>query len=218
MKYVSLRLREPPDRRNDMHTFIVEMPGYEETALLAWHDTGPELDVFLFRVVGPVDPYREALAEPEFVRSFDLTPIDEDSFYAYVENEPREVDLEFQAAFADNRVLTVPPIVFDADGSTRARVVGESAVLEAVIEDIPEDIRVQVDEIGEYDAPWRGPDAAVTDRQRAALSAALAVGYYEVPRTGSVDEVADRLDCAASTASTHLRKAEQALVRAFLDG
>ena len=140
MKHVSLTLREPPERRNDMHTFIVETPGYEETALLAWNDSRPDLDVFLFRVVGPIEPYRDAIAEPAFVREYDLTPIDDDSFYAYVENEPRDVDVEFQAAFTDNRVLSVPPIVFDADGSTRARIVGESSALESVVADIPDEV------------------------------------------------------------------------------
>ncbi|QCC52190.1 helix-turn-helix domain-containing protein [Halapricum salinum] len=215
MKHVSLTLREPPERRNDMHTFIVETPGYEETALLAWNDSRPDLDVFLFRVVGPIEPYRDAIAEPAFVREYDLTPIDDDSFYAYVENEPRDVDVEFQAAFTDNRVLSVPPIVFDADGSTRARVVGESSALESVVADIPDDIDLTIEEIGEFDAPWRAP-ATLTDRQRETLEVAFDSGYYDLPRAGSIEQIADRLDVAPSTASNHLRKAERALVAQYL--
>ena len=215
MKYVSLTLREPPARRNDMHTFIVETPGYEETALLAWNDARPDLDVFLFRVVGPLEPYWEAIRRPEFVRAFDLTPIDDERFYAYVENEPRDVDVQFQSAFADNRVLTVPPVVFDADGSARMRVVGRSEQLETVVADVPDDIEVTIEEIGEFDVPWQAA-ASVTDRQREALQAAFDCGYYDVPSDGSVDAVADRLDVAPSTASTHLRKAERALVAQFL--
>lgn len=215
MKYVSLTLREPLARRNDMHTFIVETPGYEETALLAWNDTRPDFDVFLFRVVGPIDPYREAIGEPEFVRTADLTPIDDERFYAYVENEPRDVDVEFQAAVTDNRVLTVPPIVFDADGTTRLQIVGRSEPLQAVVADIPEDIDVTVEEIGEFDVPWQA-GAAVTDRQQEALQAAFDLGYYDVPRDGSIDAIAEGLGVAPSTASTHLRKAERALVAQFL--
>jgi len=215
MKHVSLTLREPPERRHDMHTFIVETPGYEETALLAWNGSRPDFDVFLFRVVGPIEPYREAISEPKFVRTADLTPIDDDSFYAYVENEPREVDVEFQAAFSDNRVLTVPPIVFDAGGPTRARVVGKSSALESVVADIPDDIDVTIEEIGEFDAPWQAP-APVTDRQRETLQAAFDCGYYDLPRRGSVETIAERLGVAPSTVSNHLRKAERALVAQFL--
>ncbi|MEF8826399.1 MAG: helix-turn-helix domain-containing protein [Halapricum sp.] len=38
----------------------------------------------------------------------------------------------------------------------------------------------------------------------------------DIPRTGTVEEIAERLECAASTASRHLRKAERALVTSFL--
>ncbi|MEF8826988.1 MAG: helix-turn-helix domain-containing protein [Halapricum sp.] len=216
MKYVALTLTEPPSRRNDMHMFIVETPGYEETALLAWNEARSDCDVFLFRVVGPIDPYRSAIETPNFIRSFDLTPIDDDAFYAYVEQTSRDVDREFQTAFTDNRVLAVPPVVFDADGTTKCKVVGESDALQTVLEDVPDDIDVRVDELGEYDTPWGGVAATLTDRQLTTLRTAFDVGYYDVPRTGTVEEVADRLECAASTASRHLGKAEQALVRSFL--
>jgi predicted DNA binding protein len=59
----------------------------------------------------------------------------------------------------------------------------------------------------------RQSPAALTDRQRAALDAAVEVGYYEVPREGSVADVAAALDCAHSTAGELLRKAEAAVVR-----
>jgi predicted DNA binding protein len=62
----------------------------------------------------------------------------------------------------------------------------------------------------------RTDPADVTDRQRAALAAGLAVGYYEVPRTGSVADVAAELDCATSTAGELLRRGEASLVSAFL--
>lgn len=217
MKYVSLTLQEPPGRRNDMHTFIVETPGYEETALLARNESQGDLDVFLFRVVGPIEPYRSAISDPEFVQAFDLTPIDDDTFYAYVEHERRAVDREFQAPFFGNRVLTVLPVVFDADGTTEMRVVGHGDELQAVVADIPDDIDVRIDEIGEYDAPRPRAPAGLTDRQRAAVEAAFEVGYYAVPRDGTVADVAKRLDCAESTASTHLRKAERALVAQFCE-
>lgn len=216
MKYVSLTLTRPPAQRNDMHTFIVETPGYEETALLRWNASRPGIDVFLFRVLGPIEPYREAIRQPSFVREFDLTPIDDDAFYAYVENEPRDVDESFQAPFLENHVLTVPPIVFDADGTTKLRVVGHSDTLQQVIAELPEHVDVTVDEIGEFDAPWAAPVASLTDRQRDALDAAFALGYYEVPREGTIDDVAEELDCAPSTASTHLRKAERELVASIV--
>lgn len=44
------------------------------------------------------------------------------------------------------------------------------------------------------------------------IQAALSLGYYEVPRTASHEDVAEELDCAPSTAAEHLRKAEATVI------
>ncbi len=55
-------------------------------------------------------------------------------------------------------------------------------------------------------------------RQRAAVRAAVDLGYYDQPRRATHGDVAERLGCAASTASEYLRKAEAKLVRAAMVG
>jgi hypothetical protein len=212
VKYLSLTLREPPERRNPMHTFVADREAYERATLLAWNTPVVGLDVLLFRVSGPTDAYRDALADARFVEAFDVTRIDDDRFYAYVEHRTREADRDFREAILAKHLLVVPPITFEGTGTTRLRVVGRPADLEAVLDDVPEETSVTVRAIGEYDAPRSRVDPSLTDRQREAITAASEVGYYDVPRTGSVAEVADRLGCAESTASNHLRKAEARLV------
>lgn len=68
--------------------------------------------------------------------------------------------------------------------------------------------------VGPYD---RGVGRTLTDRQREAVTAAWSAGYYEVPREAGIDEVAGRLDCAVSTASDLLRRAELRMVANTLD-
>lgn len=216
MKYLYVTLREPPDERNPMHAFVVEHPEFERTELVAWNTVRPDFDVFLFRVVGPVAPYQEALESTDFVASYDLTSIDDESFYAYVEHETRPADLEFRAPLFEKRLLAVPPVVFDGNGEIRLRLVGRPDDLERFVADLPDDIETTVEGIGEYDAGRTGFESVLTDRQSEALDVAFDVGYYEVPRTGSVADVADELDCAESTAATHLRKAESRIVSRFL--
>ncbi len=45
-------------------------------------------------------------------------------------------------------------------------------------------------------------------RQREAARVALAVGYFDTPRGATIEDVANELDCATSTAAEHLQKAE----------
>lgn len=56
-----------------------------------------------------------------------------------------------------------------------------------------------------------------TERQRAAGDTALRLGYYEVPRDGTLDDVAEALGCAESTASVLLRRAERDMRSRILD-
>lgn len=204
-------MQEPPDWRNPMHTFITEVEGFEQAALLIWNFSRSELDVLLFRVAGPIEPYRDAIEDAQFVIDYDLTPIDDDSFYAYVEHETRDIDRQLRNSFEGKHVVLVPPVVYHADGTTRLRVVGRSDALQGVIEEVPEAIDITVDSIGEYRGPSRGT-LDLTGRQREVAQTAVEMGYYDVPRDASVADVAARLDCAASTVSDHLRKAERAVM------
>jgi len=204
-------MREPSDWRNPMHTFIAETPGFERAELLIWNFSRDALDVLLFRVVGPIEPYREAIEDAQFVTDHDLTPIDDDSFYAYVEHETRKMDRQLRDSFDGKHVVLVPPVVYHADGTTRLRIVGRPEALERVIDELPDAIDVTVESIGEYRGPSRGA-LDLTDRQREVARTAVEMGYYDVPRDASVSDVAAQLDCAASTISDHLRKAERAVM------
>nr|WP_272904722.1 helix-turn-helix domain-containing protein [Halobacterium sp. TGN-42-S1] len=52
----------------------------------------------------------------------------------------------------------------------------------------------------------------MTDRQRDVVAVAVDLGYYEVPRTATLDDVAAEVGVASSTVSDHLRKAESAVM------
>ena len=112
-------------------------------------------------------------------------------------------------------MIVVPPIQFLPDGVATLTVVGEAEALQSALESLPDGVEVTVERVGDYD--WRQSlfDPGLTDRQREAVRAAVEVGYYAVPREGSVEAVAAALNCSASTAAEHLRKAEAAVMAAF---
>ncbi|WP_254662802.1 helix-turn-helix domain-containing protein [Haladaptatus sp. W1] len=123
------------------------------------------------------------------------------------------MDADFRTAFAGTSILVIPPITYTSDGAMRMELVGKSADMRAVMEDVDADIDVSVEQVSEYDTPQMGLWAELTERQRSALETAVAVGYYDVPREAGVEAVAKEMNCAPSTASTHLRNAESRIVR-----
>lgn len=213
MKYLQLAIREPADHRNPMHTFVMEHDGMHLAQLWNWNTTDERADVILFRVVGAVEPYTSALEEVPFVADYETARIDEESFYVFVEHETRSADAAFREPFLEQRVLTIPPIEYAADGEVRMEVVGQSADVQAVVDGFPPAFEVRVDRIGGHERGVTAFAALLTDRQREALSVAVELGYYDVPRTGSIEAVAAELGCAPSTASDHLRKAQARLAR-----
>lgn len=208
MKYLQLAIREPAEQRNPMHTFLMDHDGVDRAQLWNWSTTTDDADLMLFRVIGAMGPYTAALEAAPFIADFETERIDETAFYAYVEHETRAEDHAFREPFLDQRVLTLPPIEFAADGDTRMEIVGRAVDVQAVLEGFPDTFDVRVDQIGGYGRGMPAFASVLTDRQRDVLATAVELGYYEVPRTATVEDVAAELDCAPSTASDHLRKAQ----------
>jgi hypothetical protein len=64
------------------------------------------------------------------------------------------------------------------------------------------------------DAP--GAEGGLTDKQSAALAAAVEMGYFDTPRRASVEDLAAKLGVSPSTAVEHLRKAEKKVLENYL--
>lgn len=60
------------------------------------------------------------------------------------------------------------------------------------------------------------PTVGLTDHQREALWVANEMGYFDVPRTTNLDEVAAKLDISAPSLSERLRRAQGHLIEGFV--
>ena len=79
----------------------------------------------------------------------------------------------------------------------------------------------QLDAFGiQYAVEWVrhdvGSEQLLTDRQRELMEAAVEEGYYDIPRTCSLTELAETVDIAKSTCSETLHRAESKVIREFV--
>lgn len=218
MKSIRCTLRFEESAMHPVHRRLMTDDALVSDRLLHSHRGGDGPDTLLFYVEGDHEAFVDALDATDRIVDYRVTPLGEDACYAYVREESTDFDAQLEDAFERPGLLVVPPVEFRSDGTARLTVVGEPEPLQAALEDVPAEARIDVDRIGDYDAPPSTADAALTDRQREAATAAFDIGYYDVPRSGSVADVAERLDCAPGTASEHLRKVERQAVAALLDG
>ena len=210
MRYARVSLGFPPETRHPMHQFVVDHPETDREELWTWNFVGATPTV-LFRVVGPLEPYRERIADLALIESFDLTPAGTGAFYAFVRAAPTAEEWEWLMAFARASLVVVPPVVYTDDGAAVFDVLGDPDDLRGLLAELPDSVDTTIERVGEYDRR-PGPATPLTDRQREVVAAAVEAGYYEVPREATLEDVAARVDLAPSTVSDHLRKAEAAVM------
>ncbi|MCL7418780.1 MAG: helix-turn-helix domain-containing protein [Halalkalicoccus sp.] len=169
---------------------------------LAWYDGEPAA-------------VRSLLEALESITEIDLVAGDGGTF-AFVHQTEYELGVPVLDLVAESRVVFLPPVTFEIGGQARVEAVGEAELLAELHAELREHVDATIERVADF-RRWSAPAVDVTPRQREALAAAVAVGYYEIPRTGSVGDVAAELDCARSTAGELLRMGEAALVRGFVD-
>lgn len=167
---------------------------------------------------GNLEQYVAELESIPSVLNYDIARVDDRHFYVYHRCVVDGGAQELFEILTRNTLLLVPPIAFSDGGAATFSLFGDSAEVQAAIESIPDVIEVDVHEVsGMADTP-EVTGAMLTARQRKAVEAALSLGYYDLPREASYEDVAAAIDCAPSTAAEHLRKAEGKLVQSVFSG
>jgi glutathione S-transferase len=218
MKYIDVRIRLPDAMLHPMQAFIRHEDAVRYEEMLAWR-TRPdkEVEYALYYVEAELESYREAVREVETIIECRITPIDDESAHVWACEETRPETQAWRDAFADRQLIVIPPIRFDDDAAMEMTIVGDGTEMHQTLETMPTAVDVTVNEIGTYDRRGGTLAGTLSDRQLAAAETALRLGYYAVPREGSLADVADALGCAESTASTLLRRAERNLLSRVLD-
>jgi DNA-binding CsgD family transcriptional regulator len=221
MRYLQLQIRFPPEERHPMHQFLTEQDSIQRVYLRHWNFSNPEYVATLLHIVGNIESEREeylaALEATECIQEFDVTLIDDRSFYVYVRESAQGFAGRLRGLLTDTELLIVPPVEYGTESELLFEIAGEQDALKSLVANLPDHLSVSVNRLGEYDA-YREPYATtLTDRQGEVLETARELGYYEIPRRTSVREIADELNCSKSTAANHLRKAESRLVALYED-
>lgn len=216
VKHVRLTATPDPAVVPPLFTAIADAPHVTEARLHDWtHDA--DSVTLLLAVDGDADRLGAALADAAETEAVDVTPVDDGHAHVLVTVRPDATPMVAAVFDTVTRrgVVVVKPVVY-RDGSVTADFVGDAAVLQSVVEGFPAPVSVAVEEVGTHHGWPESAASVLSDRQREAVTTALALGYYDDPRGATHRDVAAALGCAPSTASEHLKKAEAKLVRAGL--
>lgn len=218
MRYLRVTARIDPDASGGTYR-ILAGPEYLTRARLEEWNLGGTGVTFLYAVEGDYEGARDALAATPAVTDVGLSPVSETAAYLLVDADFTGTALGGRVfgLLASHSVVVLKPVVYEGR-AVQASLVGADGEIQAILERLPDGTDVSVREIsGSVTRPTTVVEE-LSDRQREALRAAIDIGYYDQPRQGTHEDVAERLDCAASTATEHIQRAEAKLVRAAVGG
>ena len=200
-----------------MFDLLLSAPCVDRATNMHWNYTGEEFGVMHY-VEGDIEAFERRIEAVETVTAYELTPAGEDAFYAYVRDATNEsLRATFEVVFRDP-VVVVPPVEFTESGRVTFSVFGPSGDVQAAVDGLDDSLGVTVTAVTGLEGTPGVVESPLSDRQRDVVETALELGYYEIPREASHEDVAAAVGCAPSTAAEHLRKAEAKLLRSMLEG
>ncbi|UPV74283.1 helix-turn-helix domain-containing protein [Halorussus limi] len=211
MRRLQLTFYAPDTEVHPLHTLMAERDFVSAAEMVHWNDAG-ETMTHAFYVEADREAFAAALDETPEVRAYDLTTVAEDRFYLHVRAGTTPVQRAMFDAYNRGGVVVTSSLEHTEDGGVTFEVVGTAEALQDLHGGAPDGIEVEVERVG---GPSGDYETLLSERQREAVEAAVAAGYYDVPRAASHEAVAEALDCSPSTASEHLRKAESTVLHAL---
>ena len=218
MRYLHVRFTGADTDLHPLVPTLTDETVFEQARMVDWAPSmDPPRSTVLLYLVGDLRAFETVLDETDVVIEYDVTRFDDRRGYAYVHSKPHPTEWLLFDAITRGGLIPVCPIEYHHDGSLTIRVVGSTPRLQGMVADIPDGVETSIERVGEYDLGRPPIPDSLPARQREALSVAYELGYYDVPRTASRDDVAEAMNCAPSTATEHLRKAESRVVATFLN-
>jgi len=104
------------------------------------------------------------------------------------------------------------------DGKLRITLLGSSSQVKRYLNDLSKQtlVKYRIASLTDARFPPNSPMGRLTDKQRRVLVTAYRLGYYDVPRRITSEELAKNLNLVKSTFSAHVRKAERRLLAELL--
>ncbi|WP_436928381.1 helix-turn-helix domain-containing protein [Halosimplex halobium] len=218
MKVLRATARVAPEDAPTFFNLLAHAPEVEEARVLEVNTTPAGVETLLIAIDGDHTAFAAQADETPGVQSVEVSVVGEGRAYALLVMRSPETPLfdRIHEMGSSRGFVVRTPFVY-RDGAMYGRAVGDPEPLQRALEEVPAEIDVRVDEVGEFRGGLDDPGTRLSERQREALETARDLGYYETPREATHEDVAAELDCAPATASDHLQKAEAKLVDAALD-
>ena len=144
--------------------------------------------VMLFQFRGDFDYARTVFGASSSVIQYDI-PEQEDSL-VYLHCEMNEALTSLLSTLQKSEAIMAMPVEFLSDDRLRLTFIGEHEPLQRILGRVSEFVDIEIERIGEYGSEGR-LSSVLTDRQKEILTIAIELGYYEIPRRTTIQDIAN---------------------------
>lgn len=211
MRYVKVFM-SPED--GDLHPAaenLADNPAVSRQAIQHLNLLNDGTAVTLSRLRGDRTELERILSETDDILRYDVSEAGDD-LQAYIHFVPNATTLALMELTREHELVLDTPIEYNSDGSIRVSVIGQDDTVQKAIDRVPDNVRLELEQLSDYDPELRELSSLLTDRQREILDAAVEVGYYRVPRNATHEDIADLVGISTTTVGEHLRKIEARLL------
>jgi predicted DNA binding protein len=211
MQYADLRLYPGRAGFHPADRAIVDADDIERVAIHHFNQLDDGTVVLLYQLRGDPEVAASVLDDHADVLAYNISRTGAE-LHAYIHFEPSVTAATVFELSQEYSLVVDTPVECLSDGSVRVAVLGDQATLTEALGSAPEGVEVELVSMRPYEPDSRRLYSTLTDRQQEILRAAVAAGYYEVPRGATYEDVAAELDLAPVTVGEHLRKIESRIL------
>ncbi|ELZ08742.1 Bacterio-opsin activator HTH domain protein [Natrinema thermotolerans DSM 11552] len=195
----------PLDRR------IAEHPDVTRELLHNVNLLVDETIVALYQFSGDRNALESILSASSMVNQHQLSSADgEHHAYIHLEADDRLVGL--LSMLREFEFIYDTPLEFTRRGGLRVTMIGDVQSFQKAVPDVPDGIRLKLLKTGRYEPNTDRLFSQLTGRQQEILRTAVEMGYYDVPRAVTHEDIGEALGCTGGTVGGHLRRIEATLL------
>ncbi len=215
MRYAELELSPGETGFHPADKALVESTRVERVGIHHFNQLDDGTIVFLYQLRGDVDRAQEILEAHSDILTHSISG-DETDLHAYIHFDPNETVSTVFRLPQEHSLVVDTPIECLPDGGIRVSVLATQETLTEALGAIPAAVDVELELIREYRPDRQTLASSLTARQQELLRTATELGYYDVPRNATYEDIGDELDLSPVTVGEHLRKIEATVLPALL--
>lgn len=216
MKRYRVRLVPEEGWFHPFDRLVGDVPDLERVAIHNMHLIDDGVGQALYEFGGNPERLEEVMQSLSCGATYQINEY-EGRIFLYVLFEPNETIRQLLHVHHNHKICLDPPQVFTTKGDLLLTYYGTDRPFHEAMAAVPERVTVKLERKSDFEPTESPLISKLTVKQREILQTAVDLGYYELPRETTLEEVGDEHDLTAATVGEHLQKVERKLVTTVAD-